>query len=301
MSDPLIAAIEAGGTKFVASLASGPDDIRVRKRIPTTKPDETIPKLLEFFRDAIAEHGQPEAIGIGTFGPVDLQKDSPTFGHITSTPKLAWQNADLLGPIQAALDLPAFIDTDVNAAALGEWQWGAGQGIDNLIYITIGTGIGGGILINGAPVHGLLHPEIGHIRIPRPASEIEAFAGVCPFHGDCFEGIAAGPAIEARWGKPAQELGEDHEAWDIQAGYVAQACVNFTLTVSCQRIILGGGVNSQMHLFPKIRERFQLLLNNYLVHSAVMEVIDQFIVPPGLGDNAGLLGSVALAQQFLRK
>lgn len=301
MSDPLIAAVEAGGTKFVASLASGPDDIRVRERIPTTKPDETIPQLLEFFRGAIAEYGQPEAIGVGTFGPVDLQKDSPSFGYLTSTPKLPWQNTDLLGPLQESLDLPAFIDTDVNAAALGEWRWGAGRGIDNLIYITVGTGIGGGVLIDGAPVHGLLHPEIGHIRIPRPAAEIEAFDGICPFHGDCFEGIASGPAIEARWGKPGEELGEDHEAWNIHAEYLAQACANLTFTVSCQRIILGGGVSSQAHLFPKIHDRFQQLLNKYLVHSAVMEDIDGFIVPPGLGDNAGLLGAVALAQQSLVK
>lgn len=299
MSAPLIAAIEAGGTKFVASLASGPDDIRVRERIETTTPEETIPQLLDFFRGAFEAHGKAEAFGVGTFGPVDLKLGSPTFGHITSTPKLAWQNADLLGPIEREFGLPCFLDTDVNAAALGEWKWGAGQGLDNLIYITIGTGIGGGVLIDGAPVHGLLHPEIGHIRIPRPAAEIEAFGGACPFHGDCFEGLSSGPAMRKRWGVPAEELSPDHEAWAIQAEYIAQACANLLLTVSTERIILGGGVSKQLQLFPMIRERLQQLLNGYVAHPSILDEIDAFIQPPGLGDNAGLTGCVVLAQRGL--
>jgi len=293
---PLIAAVEAGGTKMVAALASGPEDIRVTARIPTTKPEETLPAILDFFREATKEHGQPEALGIGSFGPVDLDAASPTYGFITSTPKLAWQNADILGQLSGGLDLPGYIDTDVNAAALAEWRWGAAQGLNNLVYITVGTGIGGGVLVNGQPVHGLLHPEVGHMRIPRSAEEVAAFDGICPFHGDCLEGLASGPAIEARWGKPGHELPTDHPAWEIQAAYLGDAIVNLSLCLSPQCIILGGGVLGQEQLLPMVRRRVTDRLNGYLQHETILSKPEAYIQAPGLGTSSGLLGAVALAQ-----
>lgn len=299
---PLIAAIEAGGTKFIVSLASGPGRILVRERIPTTTPQETLANVISFLREAIAQHGTPAAIGVASFGPIDVTRvDSPTYGFITSTPKAGWQNVDLLGALTKEFRLPGFMDTDVNGAALSEWKWGTGQGLTDVTYLTIGTGIGGGAVVNGRPIHGLLHPEIGHIRIPRPAEEIAVFAGNCPFHGDCLEGLASGPAIAKRWGVPAGELPEDHPAWDLEAEYLAAGLVNLILTLSPQRIVMGGGVMDQRGLFPKIQARVQALLNGYVVHPSVQKEIARYIVPPGLGNDAGLLGAVALAQEGLAR
>ena len=236
------------------------------------------------------------AVGIGSFGPVDLDLASPSYGHITSTPKLAWANFDLAGTVASALGVPVGFDTDVNAAALGEARWGAAQDVSSCLYLTFGTGIGGGYIAEGRLLHGMIHPEMGHIRIPRDRA-IDPFPGVCPYHGDCLEGLASGPAIEKRWGKSARELPTDHPAWGLQARYVALALANFVCTLSPGRIILGGGVMKQAGLFVQIRTGLADLLNGYVRSPWLGADIDRYVVPPGLGDRAGVLGALALAEQ----
>jgi fructokinase len=255
---------------------------------------------VEFFQKKSQHDGLPAAFAVVTFGPVDLRDPaSPGYGAIMKTPKAGWEGAHWLNPLREAFpDRPLFVDTDVNGAAFGELTWGAGQGLSDLIYITVGTGIGGGVIAGGRPVHGLLHPEIGHIRFPRNPDD--DFAGVCPFHGDCLEGLASGPALKTRWGQPAESLPSDHPAWSFHADYLARACANLACTVSPQRIILGGGVMQQDFLFPMIRERLLDRLNGYLDVPEITEQIDRYLVPPGLGQDAGLLGAVALAQHGLK-
>ncbi|MBP1703446.1 MAG: gmuE [Chloroflexi bacterium] len=287
--------IEAGGTKFVCAVGSGPDDIRATLKYPTTHPDETIRKAIEFFREQQEKHGPLAAIGVAAFGPLDPRPESPTYGYITSTPKPGWANVDLLGVLQQALPVPLGFDTDVNGAALGEWRWGAAQGLDTFIYLTIGTGIGGGAVVHGRPVHGLLHPEMGHVRLPHDW-QADPFPGNCPYHGDCLEGMANGPAIEKRWGQRAETLPADHPAWEIEAGYLAYGLASLICTLSPQRIILGGGVMQQTHLFPMVRRKTQAYLNGYVQAPQILEEIDDYIVPPGLGGNAGILGAFVLAQ-----
>jgi len=279
-----VGAVEAGGTKIVCAVGSSPDDL-VETRFPTSDPESTIAQIGEFF----AGHDDLAAIGIGTFGPAGVDpENSATFGRILNTPKPDWKNADLVSPLRDRFRVPIHFDTDVNAAALGEGRWGAAQGLRNFIYITIGTGIGGGAIVDGKIIHGMLHPEIGHLKLPRDPQR-DPFTGCCPFHSDCLEGLAAGPAIAQRWGKPATELGSDHEAWELEAYYLALALTNLTLTLSPQMIILGGGVMEQQQLFPMIREGLAQQINGYL---DVPEV-----VPPALGNRAGILGAVALAQR----
>jgi fructokinase len=292
----LYGAVEAGGTKFVCAVGTGPDDLRSVTRFPTTTPGETLSRVVAFFRE------QPEpvtAVGVGSFGPVDPNPGSPTYGYVTSTPKPGWRNADVRGPIQAALGVPVGFDTDVNAAALGEYRWGAAAGLDTFVYLTVGTGIGGGGMVAGRLMHGLIHPEMGHMRIPHDR-QADPYEGFCPYHGDCLEGLAAGPAIERRWGQKAAELPPDHPAWALEAEYLAPGLVNLICTLSPQRLILGGGVMGQAHLFPLVRGRVQALLNGYVEAAAVMGEIDRYIVPPGLGDRAGVLGAIALAEQAAR-
>lgn len=294
MSDKLYGAVEAGGTKFIAMAATGPDKVVARQRFDTTQPDEVLSKTVAFFEQVQSEHGGLAGIGIGSFGPLDLNPESPTYGFITATPKPNWSNTNLMGPLRHALDVPVALDTDVNAAALGEHRWGAAQGLDTFVYLTIGTGIGGGGLVGGKLMHGLVHPEMGHMRLPRDP-ETDPFKGACPFHGDCLEGLAAGPALEKRWGKPAESFDSDHPAWRLQADYLALAICNLVCTLSPQRVILGGGVMQQSFLFPMIRERTVELLNDYVRSPAIVEQIDSYIVPPGLGGDAGIMGSLALA------
>ena len=224
---------------------------------------------------------------------------SPTYGHITSTPKSGWENVNLLGLFRRAFPVPIGFDTDVNVAALGEWTWGAGQGVDSLVYVTVGTGIGGGGVINGRMMHGLIHPEMGHIRVPRVSGD--SFPGNCPYHGDCLQGLAAGPAIEARWGKRAEALPSDHPAWDLEASYLALAVNDLICVLSPQRIILGGGVMCQRPLFPLIRQKVKRLLNGYIQSPRILEGIEEFIVPPGLEGRSGVLGAIALAEQIREK
>jgi fructokinase len=292
----LFAGIEAGGTKWLCMIAANPEDIRATTRLPTTRPAETIGAAIEFIHNHIQQPEKLKGVGIGSFGPLDLDIDSPTYGYLTTTPKPGWANTDLVSPIQEALKLPLGFDTDVNTAALGEARWGAAQGLSDFIYLTIGTGIGGGGMVNGGLIHGLVHPEMGHLRIPHDW-EADPFPGICPYHGDCLEGLATGPAIEARWGQKGEMLPRDHPAWQLEAHYLALGLVNLICTLSPHRIIIGGGVMDQDQLFPMIRIKVQELLNDYISAPEIMEHIDQYIVPPQLGSQAGVLGAIALAQQ----
>jgi fructokinase len=292
---PLWGGIEAGGTKFVCAVGSGPDDLREEVRFPTTTPEASIGRAIEFFQQQ-HEKEPLAAVGIASFGPVDPNPDSPTFGYITTTPKPGWAHTDFAGTIRRALGVPVGFDTDVNVAALGEGRWGVAQGLDTFVYLTIGTGIGGGGMVNGKLIHGLVHPEMGHIRIPHDW-ERDPYAGACPYHGDCLEGLATGPALEARWGQRGETLSADHPAWELEAGYLALGLVNVICILSPERIIMGGGVMEQRQLFPLVRGRVRELLNGYLQAPAILDRIDEYIVPPGLGSRAGVLGAIALAQQ----
>lgn len=295
----LLGGIEAGGTKIVCAVGSGPQHVLAQERFPTTSPGDTIGRALDFFRDHETD-GELQALGIAAFGPLDPRPESPTYGYITSTPKSGWENTDFAGPVEAALGVPVAFDTDVNGAALGEWRWGAAQGLDTFIYLTVGTGIGGGGMVRGQLMHGLVHPEMGHIRLPHDW-QADPYPGRCPYHGDCLEGMASGPAIADRWGRPGEELPEDHSAWELEATYLAYALVNFITTLSPQRIILGGGVMKQRQLFPMIRRKVFDLLNGYVQAPAILEEIDSYIVPPALGGRAGVLGAFALAERMIKK
>jgi len=286
--------IEAGGTKFVCAVGTGPDDIRAETRIQTTTPDETLGAAVEFFRGQ-KERQRLAAVGIASFGPVDLDPGSPDYGFIAKTTKPGWSNTDLAGTIGRELGVPVRFDTDVNGAALGEHRWGAARGLDTFIYLTVGTGIGGGGMSGGNLLHGLVHPEMGHVRIPHDQGR-DPFPGSCPYHGDCLEGLAAGPALEQRWGRPAEILPTDHPAWELEAHYLALSLVNYVYTLSPRRIVMGGGVMRQRQLFPMIRAKLLELLNGYLQSPALLEDIDNFVVPPGLGELSGVLGAIALAQ-----
>lgn len=296
----LLGAIEAGGTKFVCAVGTGPDDLRAVTRISTTTPEETIPQVIYFFRQQIKLEGTLAAIGIGAFGPVDVRADSPKFGWFLSTPKPGWQQIEFAGVVERALNVPIGFDTDVNAAALGEHRWGNAQGLETFIYLTVGTGIGGGGLVSGQPIHGLLHPEMGHILIPHDLST-DPFPGSCPFHRDCLEGLASGFAMEKRWQQQAASLPTDHPAWDLEANYLATGLVNYILTLSPERIILGGGVMEQKQLFPLIRSQVCEKLNAYLDVPNITNDIEAYIVPPKLGSKAGIMGALALAQQAVQQ
>jgi fructokinase len=293
---PLFGGIEGGGTKFVCAVGTGPDDIRAEVRFPTTRPKETMGRAIDFFKQQEKELGHLSAIGFACFGPLDPHPASPTYGHILPTPKPGWTNADVLGPLRSAFDLPFSFDTDVNGAAMAEKRWGAAQGCDPVIYLTIGTGIGGGALVNGKLLHGLIHPEMGHIALPHDKVK-DPYPGHCPFHGDCFEGLACGPALEKRWGAPAETFGTDHPAWDLEAHYIALALASYIYTLSPQRIVLGGGVPQQPQLMPLIRKKVQTLINGYVQSPQVLTNIDSYIVSPGLGGRAGVLGAIAMAEQ----
>ncbi len=293
----MFGAIEAGGTKFICGIGSGPPDLETAQ-FPTSSPDVTLREVIRFFQNAKVPL---EAIGIGSFGPVDLRPDSSTYGHITSTPKTGWQDFDLAGTVERALGVPVAFDTDVNAALLGEAQWGAARGLTDAVYITIGTGVGGGAMVNGQIAHGLVHTEMGHLRLPHDFVR-DPYPGGCPYHGDCFEGLACGPAIQARWGAIAMTLPPDHPAWALEAQYIAYALNNVAVTLSPQRILLGGGVMQQTHIFPMIRRELDQLLNGYVQHPTMKgSGLEHFIQPPQLGWRAGILGSLALARQAAGK
>lgn len=290
----LYGVVETGGTKMVCAIVAGPDDIRAEVRFPTTSPEENIPQIIAF----LAKHHRKTpltSIGIGSFGPIVLDKSLPNYGSVAPTTKPFWSNAPVVAPIKAALDIPVGFDLDVTTAALGELTWGAGKGLQHIVYYTIGTGIGAGVIVNGNPLPCMLHPEAGHQRLTRLSDD--SFVGNCSFHQDCLEGLAAGPAIEKRWGVKANMLPADHIAWEFEAEYIAQALMNTVLFVSPQRIILGGGVMEQLHLFPMIWRKVLARLNGYINTPAILEHIDEYIVPPMLGNQAGMLGALVVAMR----
>jgi fructokinase len=286
----LFGGIESGGTKFVCGIGNGPDTLEVAS-FPTGDPAESLQQAITFFRDFAGR--RLTALGIASFGPIDLERTSPTYGYITTTPKTAWRHVDIVGILTRALAVPVAFETDVNAAALAEAKWGAARDVEDCVYITVGTGIGGGVLVNRRPVHGVLHPEIGHLRIP-PLRE-DPFSGSCSFHGNCLEGLASGPALSARWGCSPERLPADHPAWDLEAHYLAVALVNLICSVSPRRIILGGGVLQQPVLLPLIRRKVVSMLNGYIAKPELNEAIDSYIVPPQLGRHSGVLGAILLA------
>ena len=295
----LYGGIEAGGTKFVCVVASGPHHIVDEIRYRTTVPQETLGRAIQFFHPFVSS-GQINAIGVGCFGPLDLNSGSPTYGYITATPKPSWSNADVLGTLRRALQVNIAFDMDVNTAALGEYLWGASKGCDPSLYLTIGTGIGGGYIVNGKPLIGLMNLEMGHLRIPHNRG-VDPFVGNCPFHEDCFEGLASGPAIEKRLGRAGAMVPENDPFWNTEAEYIASALMNYILTLSPKKIILGGGVMQRGFLFSKVRWRVRELLNGYVSNKSLLEYIDDYIVPPGLGNQSGSLGAIALAMQFDEK
>ncbi|MUO33819.1 fructokinase ScrK [Enterococcus gallinarum] len=280
--------IEAGGTKFVCAIGDEEMTIKERVSFPTTTPEETMALVIDFFKEY---EDQLVGIGIGSFGPIDIHRDSATYGYITSTPKLAWQNFDFVGTMKQAFNLPIAWTTDVNAAAYGEYIFGKGKGLSSVVYYTIGTGVGGGALQDGRFVEGFSHPEMGHMLVvPHPD---DSFKGSCPFHGNCLEGMAAGPAIEKRLGKKGQDLSEDEPFWNIEAEYIAQCAYNTTLMLSPDVIIFGGGVMKQRHMVEKVHQAFERLVNGYVKTPAITD----YIVTPELEDNAGTLGCLALARE----
>lgn len=278
--------IEAGGTKFVCAVGTGPDDLRDRVRIPTTTPRETLSRVTEYFAAR-----QLEAVGIATFGPVELRPDHDGFGTITTTPKPGWAGADLVGAVREVLDVPVAIDTDVNGAAVAEARWGAGAGRASVLYITVGTGLGGGAAIEGRPLRGLVHPEMGHVSVERRSGDV--FAGVCPFHGDCFEGMASGTSMHARWGRPADELGADFdEAFEIETHYLAAGFRQLVYTLAPDVIVMGGGISHLRGIHVATNRKLVGLMAGYAVHP---EHRDGYVVPPRLGEDAGIVGALALA------
>ncbi len=284
----LYGALEAGGTKMVVAVINEKGEVLERASFPTEEPEKTMPVLIDWFKER-----KPDALGIGTFGPADLDETSPTYGYITSTPKLAWRNYNILGAFKEALNVPIGFDTDVNAAALGEASFGCMRGISDGIYITIGTGVGVGVLTNGKLLHGMLHPEAGHILLSLDPKD--GFEGNCPYHKTCFEGLAAGPAIEKRYGKKAAELKDLPQVWELEAGYIAKALVNYIMILSPKKIVLGGGVMHQEQLFPLIREKTVSLLNGY-INTKEIKNIEDYIVPASLNDDQGILGCAKLAE-----
>ena len=255
----IMAAVEAGGTKFNCGLGDENGNIIDQVSIPTTTPEETMKKVIEYFKDK-----KFDVMGVGSFGPIDPIKGSKTYGHITKTPKAYWSDYNLIGELKKHFDVPMEFDTDVNGAALAEAWWGAGKGFKNVMYITVGTGIGAGATVDGKMLQGLTHPEMGHISVKRHPED--TFEGTCSFHGDCLEGMAAGPAIEKRWGKKGIELAEDNRVWEMEAYYLSQALVNYILILSPEKIIMGGGVMKQKQLFPLIHKNVKEMLNGYKIY-----------------------------------
>jgi fructokinase len=284
--------IEAGGTKFVCGIGSGPHDLRTI-RFQTTTPHETVRRSVSFFQDA----GVPvQSIGIASFGPVDLIPDSATYGHITSTPKPGWKDFDIVGQVERGLGVGVAFDTDVNGAVLAETLWGAARGLQDAMYLTVGTGIGGGAIVGGQLVHGMLHPEMGHIRVPHD-SAADPYKGSCPYHDDCLEGLACGLAMEERWGARAETLAPTHPAWELEAHYLALGLATWVCTLSPRRIIIGGGVMRHTELLPRVRAKLATLLNGYIRTPEILDRLDEYVVAPALREDAGVLGAIALAQR----
>jgi fructokinase len=289
-------AVEAGGTKFVVVIGNERGEILAQERFPTADPRSTLDATHAFLRRQEQVVGSLAAIGLASFGPVELNPGSPRYGFIGRTPKAGWSGTDMLGSLAREFRCPIGFNTDVNAAALAEHRWGAAQDAGSLVYVTVGTGIGGGVIVDGAPIQGLMHPEIGHIY-PRRHPLDGAFGGVCPFHGDCLEGLASGPAIVARSGATLGQLDATHPQWQIEADYLGQLCAQLVLTLSPSRIVLGGGVMGQKRLLPLIRSRLLHWLGGYIDRSEILSDVDGYVVAPRLGDDAGVLGALVLAME----
>lgn len=284
-----IGALEAGGTKMVCAIGNEKGEIFEKISIPTKTPETTMPEMIQWFKAK-----KIEALGIGCFGPIDPDKDSPTYGYITSTPKLAWKDYNIVGALEECLCCPVGFDTDVNGSALGEVTFGQAKGKKNIVYLTVGTGIGAGVYAEGKLLHGMLHPEAGHILMRR--REDDHYEGKCPYHKTCLEGLAAGPAIEERWGKKGIELQDRDEVWDLEAYYLAQALTDYILILAPQLIILGGGVMHQEQLFTRIRSYVKEMLNGY-IKTKELEDIDHYIVPASLHDDQGIMGALELGRR----
>lgn len=284
--------IEAGGTKWVCAVGTGPDDLHALTTIPTSTPDETIGRAADF----LLANGPLTGVGIGSFGPLDLDRRSPHWGTITTTPKPGWAGTPVVTRLSQRLKTPIALDTDVNAAALGEHRWGAARGVGTFCYLTVGTGIGAGTMVRGELLHGLVHPEVGHLRIPHDRTR-DPFDGVCPFHGDCFEGLASGEAMRKRWQQPGPEIDRE-DAWDLEAEYIALGILNVVCVLSPQQVIVGGGVMKHPFLIRLVRDHFVELAADFLQAPELRERITDFIVNPALGDHSGVLGALELARRL---
>jgi fructokinase len=294
----LFGGIESGGTKFVCMVGNGPNHLLNEERFPTTTPCETIHRVTEFFSPYVKRR-ELVAVGIASFGPLDLNPHSSTYGYITTTPKPGWSQIDLYGEIRRSLNVPVAFDTDVNAAAFGEQYWIAeNKSLDPFVYITVGTGIGVGVIVNGAPLHGLIHPEAGHLALPHDWQR-DPFPGVCPYHGDCLEGLASGYSMSKRWGQKPESLPEMHPGWDLESDYLAFALVNLIYAYSPRRIILGGGVPQHMGLHRDVRCKVKQFMNGYVQSSLALDRIDEYILPPALGNRSGGLGAIAMARALV--
>lgn len=289
----LIGALEAGGTKMVCAVGKEDGSILDQISIPTRGPEETLADIIGYFKDK-----DISALGVASFGPVDVKPSSPTYGFILDTPKLAWRHKDILSPLKEALEVPMKLDTDVNGSCLGEVTYGCAKGLDCVIYITVGTGVGVGAYVNGSLLHGMLHPEGGHILLQR--HEKDEKGGICPYHPNCLEGFASGPSIEARWGAKADKLADRLEVWEMESYYIAQALVNYIMMLSPQKIILGGGVMHQPQLFPLIRAKVKELVGGY-IKTREMEDLDHYIVPASLHDDQGIMGCIKLGLEALEE
>jgi fructokinase len=288
----LYGGVETGGTKVACLLGSGPDDIVAETRFATGSPEQTIAQIVAFF----AGYERPHAVGVGAFGPIGVDPGAADWGVLGHTPKPGWSGVGLGPELTRRTGLPVALDTDVNAAALGEQRWGAGVGCSSVAFLTVGTGIGAGFVVDGRPLHGLLHPEAGHMRIPHALAR-DPFPGACPFHGDCWEGLASGAAMAARWGVPGAALAAGHPGWGLEADYLAAGIANLVTIVSPQRFIVGGGVLGHPGLLDLVRERVVSLLGGYLGAELLGERISEYLVPPGLGERAGVLGALALVAE----
>jgi fructokinase len=295
-STPLLAGVELGGTKCVCILGTGPEDIRAQERVPTLDPAHTLADIESVLKGWIAKHGAVVGLGLASFGPLDLGRSSATYGSITATPKPGWSNTSVAPHFAARFGVPVAIDTDVNGAALAEGRWGAARGLDNFAYVTVGTGVGAGLIVNGETIYGCGHAEMGHLRIVRKAGD--TWPGACSFHGDCVEGLASGPAIQARVGASADTLANDHPVWDTVVHALAQLFHAMVLTTAPQRIIVGGGViASREILFERIRAELRKSLNGYVHADVITKGISDYVVPPALGPRAGALGALVLAER----
>jgi len=290
----LFGAVEAGGTKFICAVGNARGEILAQTRFPTCEPASTLATMLDFLRQQRNNFGSYAAVGIGSFGPIELDATSTLYGHIRRTPKSGWSDTDKVGPIAREFSCPIGFDTDVNGAALAEHIWGCARDIEDLVYLTVGTGIGGGVIVNGKTITGLMHPEIGHLFPRRHPLDVN-FKGICPFHDDCLEGLASGTAIIARTGFPLDQLAISHPQWEIEADYLGQLCAQLVLMISPRRIVIGGGVMGQTRLLPMIREQTCHWLRGYIDRREIMTAVDDYIVLPGLGPRSGVLGALALA------